>query len=392
VHAGRIEIGQESRMQRLDLILPAWGSRLDDALRMCVGSLAAPNNLPKVANARLIIVTQPEDVDRVRASDEVALAAQTADVEIVQFPDPAVPRYRMLARGHLIGSMISSRDNALAMFLCADNVTADGALPRLVDIAKSWKFMLATPWGVSHEKVAASIEEHRNSSRLIVNDRTLAGWCAKFPAPQFQTWNIDSESFGLDFPVCSWRRVCDDGILAFSIWQHPMMMNFARVEHYDARGLEFWTFDLDHASRNARPEECFVVPDSDVYLAAYLTSKDAWQPPPKRWRNGSTAAILTEAVNEPNFVDDLKRTLFGKTLYRIHGSSLDSRWMEAERGTKELLRDVFVNPTVRFDPPPTLAESLDGFNIVIWRRRFYIVPHVLGPVDVFEIASAVRAL
>lgn len=379
------------KSQRIDLIVPAWGARTSDALNCCVASLLAPGNLPALrGHARLIIATLPANRQAFVDSSILTLAAKFAEVELALIKASAgTAKHSLLSRGHLSGARRAARDKALAMYLCADSLVADGALPRLIAAAQGKRAVLTVPWAISAESARVDMERMRGADgSLVVSARNVARLAAMSPDGQFQQWKMTLPGFVAgEFPYCPWWRVCDDGILVHSLWHQPAVINFAEITQHDTTGLERWTYDGDYASRNATIEQCAILRDSDEYLAAFVRPDLEWQPLGDS-NTISPLDALASALGHP-MTDDLKRKAF-VVPFRIHGSALaDERWEAAEEGAAKIISiaKALAGKRRYGGSPPFLLETIGEMNLVAFNGLVFVVPKHLGPVEIDELAE-----
>ncbi|HTZ35773.1 MAG TPA: hypothetical protein VMB84_07090, partial [Stellaceae bacterium] len=338
---------------------------------------------------RLVIATLPENRQRFLDSPVLARAASFAEVDLALLAaHPGTAKRVLLSRGHLVGARRAARDKALAMYLCADSLVADGALPRLIWAAEKKKAVLTVPWAIQAEPARPMLDAMRGADgALVASARAVAGLAARHPDRQYRQWEMiaDGPAFD-DFPYCPWWRVGDDGILVFSLWRQPALMNFAEIARHDTEGLDRWTYDGSYASRNATIEECALLRDSDEYLAAFVRPTAELEPTAEFPAQAPREAITT-ALKHP-VTDELKRSAFGIP-FRIHGDDLDeARWPQVEReaaavvtAVKALAGDGASYEARYHTDPPWLLETIGAANLVAYQGSVYVVPARLGPVE-----------
>lgn len=372
------------------LVLPVFGARFGEiAARQTLATLLSPGNLPALDELAVVYLYADEEARSVIERSPIwPLLARSAEVvwHMIGYSRAGVPPHITMSRGHLAGSLYGAERRAMTMLLCADQIVADGSLPRALRAARGRAGVLAPFWAVSGGPAMMALEHYRRADgSLDVWASDAADIAIRHVSPLFRGFEFDSRRFGRDtFPHVPWWRVSHDHLVVHALVWDLVVVNYAEIAAPDMRCLESLTFDFDHAYRNEpRPERWNVIQDSDVFLALFAEHDHAefgteWPDSTEEERH----SVLCAARRDPT-VDPLRRAAFAKG-YALHSCDLGTHvtardWYVADLVTRTALGSD--EPAWPFRYPPVLLESVGDKNFVAYQSRVYVVPQALGPLS-----------
>lgn len=352
-----------------------------------LASLMAPSNLPALGRpAVVLIATRHEDWPILESHPMVAAVRDFAEVRPLWMDAPACPGETgsmAFARGQCLILAEAQRAGAVCAIGPADKLWADGALPRLVELARPGRRMVVAPgFRMSEEGIAPILGIGKGV--ISVSPRQLAALSIEHMHSQYRTWEADHLSCGDDGPGGPWWRAAPDGIVVHSLNWEPVMVDFSHGWPHDLDPLRRWTIDGHYAWWNCvDPEHWHAVTDSDDHLFASPTAESAHHVEPLPTRVGVVEGF--RKIRSHQGVDPLRQKLAALP-FLIHGSDLDDSWNDTLERARAVVIQGFVVPRERWH----LQEEMSGYqfvsrgvyrDVVLVHGRAYSIPIGDGPLD-----------
>lgn len=248
-------------------------------------------------------------------------------------------RIFFMSNGHKAGATRAFEDGACAVFLGADLVMSDGAIPELERIVarNDKKVVLTATLRFAQDECLSLFKERglmEPGRPFTMPPRDMVATMFRHMHPETACFLFDSPEFCDIATSAAWRVPGDDGILLHNLNYYPLLVNFAGVDHHDAAYFDSGgTIDGRYIALHFDPlKDIEVIDDSDRLMLASFTRKDEYYYPITR-----TLAKSLPGLRTPFKTHLIRKTLFGpmgdavKRHYynlplKLHSKPLTKEW------------------------------------------------------------------
>jgi hypothetical protein len=332
---------------KFNLVVAVWG----DAYIRLLCEIAFPtflnaHDLEAVSDHDLHILIYCRATEEQVIRGHAAVSALPEWVTIAFFhivPEDAVNRYIAMAKAHAHAAMYCAAEKTRAIIVPPDAVFAQGALPRIVEIASAGKraLMVAAPrlrQLTAHDILLDVLEEH-----VSLSPRRLLKIGLEHLHPEMNRYFWTSRQFSTRPFLCFWE-LPGRGWLCRNFHLHPLMLDFSTLTA--AGVLEHDTIDGEFIGHYIGIwDDIFVEQDSDRLLMFTLTPDDGFDP--LEVSQNTSVETLRKAAYE-DIVNPVHRWYFTKAI-KFHVDDLDAEWQALEEKTGRLVFDIL---SLEKTPPP----------------------------------------
>jgi hypothetical protein len=337
----------EPRFFYVDVI---WGIPYANMFtNVSLASRLSPLNLPAMPNlpeSKTILVTTDEVRAHIMRSSLFKELQKLMDVIFLPLEMTTQSKYDVLATGHrraieYIGG------KGYGVFFSPDAVVADGSIPRLYELARSGRQIVAG-YGpcVNQSAFLAEVGIDPDvdlGKRLSLTPRKFVELLMRHRHINLSCQLVQSDCFPRQPYGCVWDAPNGDGMLVRVWCMHPYLFDTrlvtSSVDLFNAT-LDWWIIPrtLHH------PNSYYVVTDSDEFCICGLQPESAADPMiPNKFDATQIALYLTSVecpyLNRNNF-------LYGA---KFHTGDLDGAWATLERDSQKLALDI-IDPARSLKP------------------------------------------
>jgi hypothetical protein len=355
-------------------IVTVWGNEYVELfLNLCLPNQLAPGGLPAFCTgdvtAAYIIYTTGRDRETILGHPRYRELASLMPVEIhtVDFlvaSSDSNYSVSLMTRCHQMAIPPSAKAGAALVFLPPDQVYSEGALARLIDIARTGKrVVLLSSVRVRRDTFRPAFEaafsDGNGHTRAPVRRFVALG--LQHQHPMTESYRVDSNHSNGDTNQLYWP-VGDEGFVATTLVSHPLMV---KPRNLDV--VPTWVLDGDYpmkACPNFR--DYHFVKDSDELFGFELSPPDKRIGIPDRPRKFS---VFSQAVQALHSYNRMHRRI-GREVLRIHTGEMDERWDAVEaraRRTAQAMR-LLVASARRRTHHPLLFQTGSFVNLDYVRR------------------------
>ena len=286
-------------------LVPFWGRRYREYfVNYCLPSLLAPNNLPLLKSEDghvFLIATTADDWQAIEELPIMERLRQYAWPKFLEIPHPQTETapgsinaiyYLNSCQGKLVEA--AYRAKAYGCLLWPDFILSDSMVASLLEHARAGhRLVLAAALRQIEERVVGELAQRG----FLSNDRPASVSCRPICVParvlaDLQIRHLHSEVTKFEegaagqpliSPFRYWMMPRQNGLLLHSFLMHPMLMDFAAIDHHDTACLDLEVFENIYLGRNFY--DCgrlHVVEDSDEFGILSLTLETVGQRSPPR--------------------------------------------------------------------------------------------------------------
>ncbi len=249
-------------LEKFTIITPVWGlNHIELFAKICIPSLLAKNNLPKLSSlskVNYLIYTLVDDVMVIETSEAFKLLKEIINVELITFFRDTEIYHHAMTWCHQQGFKRAVEDSSYAVFVPPDCIWSNGFLLSLYNIvSKGYKIIQMSGLRVTKEKFCAALQQQYGAN-LDLESGDIVKIALQFLHPITESHFFD-EKPGRLLPANLLWSVGDNCILARNFHLHPILI--------DAIGLNInfdSTIDDDLALVfNSHSDQEYIVTDSD---------------------------------------------------------------------------------------------------------------------------------
>jgi hypothetical protein len=316
----------QTKPRTIDVIVSLWGEHYTTLfLEYSLPSLLSPNNLPALTGrGRLLIITTPEDAERIAAHPAIAKAKEHVEVvcsrQKIESQDPFGQRYGIQAHLNKLGLAESLRAGNMSCVNAGDILFADGYLSALAKRADEGKrLVVGIGMRCALESTAPMLEELKQENVISIANRDLVGMGLVHMHPISHACMWDAPFFTRMPYLMQWS-VFGQGVVVRGFGLHSMLID-TTAEVLSHKG------NVDHdMARFFKREEIHYVTDSDEAIFTELALLTHFWPMATKYPASPevVARWASDNICTPQW-DHLQQ------LIRFHTDDIDAvRWAPVE--------------------------------------------------------------
>ena len=350
-------------------VVTFWGETFRDWFcQYPLSSLLAPNNIPALARlgiaaeSRFLICTTVADWRALQRDPLFKRLKKHVEPEFIPLPSELLEqqKYTCMSVGHRLLLARCFERRAAAVYLAADTVVPDGAVPeiaRLIGEKKRIALCTAVRFGLEGvERELVKSGRRSDGEPIVLSNREAVAIGLRNLHPETRAGNWAAPDFGRlsvehnrqDFlSCCYWEVPEEEGVVILTHNWAPIFIDFSRMDVHDDATLRKWAIDGDYVYRNFHDakigEDVHVVSDSDSLFLLGLTPEDEMVPAADRSRWWRSHALFGEwskgfILNQTAFdrhTDPLRRRIYG-TRVRWHAGPVSTSWTPVEAAVDDI--------------------------------------------------------